>query len=147
MGSKDNLHLSDNCLKGTMCTILLYCHCLAGSVGYIGCLILFKSFHAFMVNNKGYSHCWEMGSKDNLHLSDNCLKGTMCTILLYCHCLAGSVGYMGCLILFQSCRIPTAIQKHNSMIFPWFFMINKCNFYDYLMHCLQTPLLAASSPH
>ena len=31
------------------------------------------SFHAFMVNNMGYSHCWEMGSKDNLYLSDNCL--------------------------------------------------------------------------
>ena len=44
-------------------------------------------------------------------------------------------------------RVPTAIQKHNSMIFPWFSMINKCNFHDYLMHGLQPPLLAASSPH
>ena len=32
---------------------------------------------------------------------------------------------------------------HNSMIF----YDQQCNFHDYLMHGLQPPLLAASSPH
>ena len=44
-------------------------------------------------------------------------------------------------------RVPTEIQKHNSMIIPWVTMINKCNFHDYSMHSLQPPLLAASSTH
>ena len=39
-------------------------------------------------------------------------------------------------------RVPTEIQNHNSMIFH----DQQCNFHDYLMHSLQPPLLAASSP-
>ena len=39
-------------------------------------------------------------------------------------------------------RVPTEIQKHNSMIFH----DQQCFFHDYLMHGLQPPLLAASSP-
>ena len=39
-------------------------------------------------------------------------------------------------------RVPTEIQKHNSMIFH----DQQCNFYDYLMHNLQPSLLAAFSP-
>ena len=39
-------------------------------------------------------------------------------------------------------RVHTEIQKHNSMIFH----DQQCNFHDYLMHCLQPLLLAASSP-
>ena len=39
-------------------------------------------------------------------------------------------------------RVPTEIQKHNSMIFH----DQQCNFHDYLMHGLQPPLLGASSP-
>ena len=42
---------------------------------------------------------------------------------------------------FPPIRVPTGIQKHNSMIFPWFSVINKCNFHDYLMHSLEPPLL------
>ena len=37
-------------------------------------------------------------------------------------------------------RVPTEIQKHNSMIFH----DQQCNFHDYLMHGLQPPLLALS---
>ena len=39
-------------------------------------------------------------------------------------------------------RVPTDIQKHNSMIFH----DQQCNFHDYLMHSFQPPLLVASSP-
>ena len=39
-------------------------------------------------------------------------------------------------------RVPTEISKHDSMIFH----DQQCNFHDFLMHGLQPPLLAASSP-
>ena len=38
-------------------------------------------------------------------------------------------------------RVPTEIQKYNSMTFH----DQQCNFHDYLMHGLQPPFLAASS--
>ena len=44
---------------------------------------------------------------------------------------------------YQTDRVPTEIQKHNSMIFH----DQQCNFHDYLMHSFQPPLLAVSSPH
>ena len=43
---------------------------------------------------------------------------------------------------YLSNRVPTEIQKHSSMISH----DQKCNFHNYLMHSLQHPLLAASSP-
>ena len=42
-----------------------------------------------------------------------------------------------------SLKVPTEIQKYNFMIFH----DQQCNFHDYLMHGLQPPLLATSSPH
>ena len=36
-------------------------------------------------------------------------------------------------------RVPTEIQKHNSMIFPWFSMINKCNFNDFNAQSQTSP--------
>ena len=39
-------------------------------------------------------------------------------------------------------KVPTEIQKHNSMIFP----DQQCNFNDVLMQGLQPPFLATSSP-
>ena len=47
--------------------------------------------------------------------------------------------YKGTALLY---RVPTEIQKHNSMIFH----DQQYNFHDYLMHSLKPPLLAASSP-
>ena len=45
----------------------------------------------------------------------------------------------------QCFRVPTEIQKHNSMILK-IFHDQQCNFHDYLMHRLQPPLLAATTP-
>ena len=42
-------------------------------------------------------------------------------------------------------RVPTEIQKHNSMIFHDFHD-QQCNLHDYIMHSLQPTLLAVSSP-
>ena len=44
------------------------------------------------------------------------------------------------------CRVPTEIYKTQFHDFSMIFRDQQCNFHDYLMHGLQLPLLATSSP-